>query len=125
LQIQKDFCSKIKTFIKCFKKLSFFIMLRAMPATIAAGMLSEEGSEHNNKDVKKFMSNHARQFNRTARLSDTFHRAMDRSCPLMLAHLVDRKLAQRVRQPLPAEAIALLANPEALINEDNDDSGED
>jgi hypothetical protein len=54
-------------------KKNYTSMLRAMPATIAAGMLSEEGSEHNNKDVKKFMSNHARQFNQTARLSDTFH----------------------------------------------------
>jgi hypothetical protein len=96
-----------------------------MPTTIAAGMLSEEGSEHNNKDVKKFMSNHARQFNRTARLSDTFHRAMDRSCPVMLTQLVDRKLAQRTREPLPAEAIALLANPETLIGQDDEDSGED
>jgi hypothetical protein len=102
-----------------------FNFKRAMPATISAGMLSEEGSEHNNKDVKKFMSNHARQFNRTARLSDTFHRAMDRSCPVMLAELVDRKLAQRAREPLPSQAIALLANPETLLGQNDEDSGDD
>ena len=36
---------------------------------------------------------------------------MDRSCPAVTAFLVDDKLEKRAKQPLPAEALALMENP--------------
>ena len=87
--------------------------LNIFPDTIGTGMTSEEPAESANKDIKRFQIEHAFQGNAQRRNKDTFHRLMDRSHPSVLAHLVDKKLERRKREPLPKEVQALLKAPEA------------
>ena len=87
-------------------------ILRLLPATLSSGMTTEEPGECANKDLKSFQIDHAFQGDPQRRNLDTFHRLMDRSCPAVLEFLVDAKLEKRAKEPLPAEVIALLKNPE-------------
>ena len=85
--------------------------LSIFPSTLSTGMTSEEPAESANKDLKSFQLDHAFQGDPQRRNLDTFHRLMDRSCPAVTAFLVDDKLEKRAKQPLPAEALALMENP--------------
>ena len=87
--------------------------LPLFPDTIGTGMTSEEASESANKDIKNFQIDHAFQGNPVRRNLDTFHRLVDRSSPLVLVHLVDKKLERRAREKKSLEVLVLLKAPEA------------
>ena len=82
------------------------------PSTITTGMTSEEPQEAANKDMKRFQLDNAYQGSAQRRNLDTFHRLMDRSSPLILVHLVDKKLERRSREELPNDVQALLKKPD-------------
>ena len=79
-------------------------IIRLFPPTITSGMLSEEGSESANKDIKAWQNNHSRQSDPVKRNLDTFHPLMDRSDPLVLLHF-DTKKSRKIYEPFPKEVL--------------------
>ena len=90
--------------------------LTVFPSTIATGMTSEEPAEGANKFVKRFQVENAFQGDLQRRNLDVFHRLMDRSCPSVLAFLVDKKLEWRKKEELPKDVLPLLKVPTAPVN---------
>ena len=86
-----------------------------MPITLSTGHMSEEAGESCNKDVKSFQLDHAFQGDPTQRNLQVFWRMMDRSYPEILAFFIDKKLAQRAREPIPPECIYVLEDPSELV----------
>ena len=89
--------------------------IRLLPPTITCGMLSEEGSESANKDLKAWQTKHARQIGPMQRSLDSFHRLMDRSDPLVLSYF-DTKKSKNNREPFPKEVLELCKTPDEILS---------
>ena len=83
-------------------------VVELFPDSITSGLLSEEPSEASNKDVKKFQIEHARQDSVEHRMTDTFHRLLERSDPRVLNILAEQSNVRRKSQDVfPNEVLNL------------------
>ncbi len=123
----KSFCEKIKalyveecgwykmppTLHKILEHASDILEL--FPATISSGQMSEEPQESSNKDVKSFQIQHSRQTSLKERNLDTFHRMMDRSDPVILSYLFQKKKNRRNKdEAFPPDVLALCKTSEEI-----------
>ena len=93
-------------------------ILELLPPSLTCGHLSEEPSEHMGKDIKNWQVSHARQSSRVNRIRDVFERQMDRSCPITMSYVIEKRIKRQKRdQELPPEVIAML--DELAMDEDN------
>ena len=83
-------------------------MLEKLPPTMVAAMLSEEGSEASNKDLKYIELNHTFQGNDLTVLTQTYYRMMERSDPVMQAYSMEKRIQQRKKQDIPPDVLALV-----------------
>ena len=89
-------------------------MIRLFPPTITSGMLSEEGSESANKDIKAWQNTHSRQSDPVKRNLDTFNRLLDRSDPLVLMNF-DTKKNKKIYEPFPKEVLDLCKDSNEIL----------
>jgi hypothetical protein len=94
-------------------------ILEGLPVPL--GLLSEEGAEGNNKEIKRFRACHARTTSRLDNMTDVVLRQIHRSDPVILDEVVARHLTKRPQRALPAEVIALLRTPDVEILPQIDD----
>jgi hypothetical protein len=72
------------------------------------GLLSEEPSESNNKEIRKAKTQHSRRNSPVNTMMDTYNRGMDKSDPVIISWLSEEKLANRPKRPkLPLEVADL------------------
>ena len=83
-------------------------MLEKLPPTMVAAMLSEEGSEASNKDLKYIELNHTFHGDDLTVLTQTYYRMMERSDPVMQAYSLEKRIQQRKKKDIPPEVLALL-----------------
>ena len=86
-------------------------------------MLSEEPLEANHQFVLDDHLKHARETSRKDRISDVFHRDMDRSDPVILLYSIECRLKNREKQkhPIPDRILALVQAPEGSLDDDLND----
>ena len=98
--------------------------MKQLPHTITLGMLSEEPTEHDNKNIKDFGVNRAQQKSCLCRALDVFTRMLDRSDPIIMSHYQARRITKKHRKPLPEAVIAMCVD-EVAPHENSDDENED
>ena len=74
---------------------------------IPLGMTTEEGSEGNNKFIKRYHQHHSRKIGHKEALSDTFNRAMDESDPIVL-HMYRQRTKDKKDRDLPSDVQDML-----------------
>ena len=89
--------------------------LRLLPPTITSGMLTEEASESSNKDIKGWQINHAVQINPTLRNLSVFNRLNDRSDPLVLEQMPNKKDMRHRAGSFPPEVLALCKDSNEVL----------
>ena len=95
---------------------------------VPIGLTNEEASEANNKILRKVRSHHTRKTSWSDGMSDTFHRMMDLSDPVVLEKSHQRK-KKKEKKPLSPEILNLLQSPAMQIeerpSEETDDESDD
>jgi len=85
-------------------------VIEACPLPI--GVTTEEASEANNKNVRRFRLHHARRNSWHNSISDLFNRMMDWSDPKIQATSASRRAKLHQKRRLPPQVLALLKEPE-------------
>ena len=85
-------------------------LLEACP--MPPGMLSEEGSESNNKIVRFIREHLTRKMSRRETMEDLMHRLIAVSDPLVLHYNREEVLKHRAKRPVDPELAEFLKNPE-------------
>ena len=67
------------------------LILKLIPEHMTWAMFSEEPLEANNKWIKKWSNQRSRQSSRKLRLSDVFQRQLDRSDPIILSKIANKR----------------------------------
>ena len=100
-------------------------LLEACP--MPPGMLSEEGSESNNKILRFIREHLTRKMSRQQTMEDLFHRLIAVSDPLVLHYNREEVLKHRAKRPVDPELAEFLKNPEDAGEWDDaaDDNYED
>ena len=78
-------------------------LIQNMPETLVAGMMSEEGLEHNNKKLKFQGSKRVFLSSRKRRLTDLTSRQLVRSAPPVLGPLVEKTRKRKRTETYPLE----------------------
>ena len=81
-------------------------VIEACPLPI--GLTTEEGSESNNKNIRRFRFHHSRRTPWFHSLKDVYDRIMDISDPLIQDTVASRRANSRKKRSLPKEVLALL-----------------
>ena len=85
-------------------------VIRASPLPV--GILTEEASEANNKNLRRFRLQHSRRSSWFNNIMDVFNRMMDISDPIIQDTSAARRASRRRKRRLPKEVLAVLKNPD-------------
>jgi hypothetical protein len=89
------------------------------------GLLSEEPSEANNKEIRKAKTQHSRRNDPINTLMDTYNRGMDRSDPVIISWLSEEKLANRPKRPKLSLEVANLLKEDVFFSDADADTDTD
>jgi hypothetical protein len=81
------------------------------------GLLSEEPSECNNKEIRKAKNQHSRRNDPINTMMDTYNRGMDRSDPVIISWLSEEKLANRPKRPKLSLEVADLLKEDVFFSD--------
>jgi hypothetical protein len=81
------------------------------------GLLSEEPSECNNKEIRKAKTQHSRRNSPVNTMMDTYNRGMDKSDPVIISWLCEEKLANRPKRPKLSLEVADLLKEDVFFSD--------
>ena len=98
-------------------------VIQACPLPI--GLTTEEGSESNNKNIRRFRFQHSRSTSWFHSIKDVYDRIMDISDPKIQDTAASRRANSRKKRSLPKEVLAILKEPEILPDMSDDEMESD